>query len=191
MFRIATLAGRQMPLRVSHNLIKRSYATYYDLFPKTFPNGPPPNGQFIIDKGPLKKEYIELQNQSHPDKGSSDVEEGKSSEISVAYKALLNPLQRAENILLSRGIDALAEKDSLTDEELLMDVLMARETIADASSQEDLNQIKQENDKRIEESEKVLADAFSNDDLQLAKNETIKLSYWQSIRRQINEKENS
>ncbi|KAA8915235.1 hypothetical protein TRICI_002592 [Trichomonascus ciferrii] len=171
----------------------RSYSTYYDLFPKTFPNGPPPKGQFMVDKGSLKREYIQLQSESHPDKAvNQDIEDdGKSSQISVAYKALLNPLHRAENILLSRGVDALAEKDSLTDEELLMDVLMARESIADAETREDLEQIRKENDSRIAESEKILDQAFQKDDLEAARAETVKLSYWQSIRHQINEKENS
>lgn len=147
----------------------------------------------MVDKGSLKREYIQLQSESHPDKAvNQDIEDdGKSSQISVAYKALLNPLHRAENILLSRGVDALAEKDSLTDEELLMDVLMARESIADAETREDLEQIRKENDSRIAESEKILDQAFQKDDLEAARAETVKLSYWQSIRHQINEKENS
>ncbi|ANB14582.1 Jac1p [Sugiyamaella lignohabitans] len=168
---------------------------YYSFFPQSFPNGPPPKGPFEINAKQLKQEFLKLQAQTHPDKaGSVDPNnelrkkfELRSSQLNIAYKSLLNPLDRAQHLLLLRGIDALSERDSLQDEDLLMDVLMAREAIADSNSREDLLSLQQENDKRLSESETALISAFSEDDLESAKNETIRLSYWQNIKNQISD----
>lgn len=166
--------------------------TFYALFPKSLPSGPPPGGAFKINKSELRREFLQLQAQQHPDKAKnneeSEVFAAKSAQLNTAYKTLLDPLRRAEHILLSRGIDALAEKDTLTEEDLLMEVLMAREAISEAQqSPEDLEQLKQENDERVAQSEQVLEEAFKNDDLETARVETVKLSYWQSIAQRIHE----
>uniref|UniRef100_A0A060TDI0 ARAD1D44044p n=1 Tax=Blastobotrys adeninivorans TaxID=409370 RepID=A0A060TDI0_BLAAD len=191
--RIGAGAAHRASLRPMAKFL-RHYSTtnsYFSLFPKSFPQGGPPKDPFKVDKSTLKREYLELQNKAHPDRGSTAEESEKlsnlSSQLSVAYKALLDPLRRAENILLSRGIDALAEKDSLTEEDLLMDVLMAREAIAEAESEEELSSIKQENNIRILESENILEEAFNKDDLETARSEVVKLSYWMSIKKQLDE----
>ncbi|CAN6672911.1 J-type co-chaperone Jac1p, mitochondrial [Trichomonascus vanleenenianus] len=164
---------------------------YYAYFPKSLKAGPPPIGPFHIDKNQLRREFLQLQNATHPDRAQTDEENEtfaqKSAQLNVAYKILLDPLRRAEHLLLRRGIDALAEKESLVDEDLLMDVLMAREAIADADSVEDVAQLKQENDEKLAESEKALEEAFKTNDMEAARKETVKLSYWQSIQHKLHE----
>ena len=169
--------------------------SFYDLFPRSFPEGPPPKGPFKIDAQKLKAEFIGLQSANHPDKvGSIDPTnqirkqyETKSSDLNIAYKSLLNPLLRAHNLLIVRGIDALSEKDSFHDEDLLMDVLIAREAMAEAASKEELDSLKKDNDQRINDAENKLEIAFKEDDLETAKAETIKLSYWQNLQTQLKE----
>lgn len=176
---------------------KRTTSNFYSFFPHLFPNGGPPIDPFAIDQRALKMEFLKLQNETHPDKVQSSHDEElkknyelRSSHLNIAYKSLKDPLLRAEHILLLNGIDALAEKDTLTDDDLLMDVLIARENISEASREEELKELEKENNERLMKSEAILERAFENSDFTLARLETIKLSYWQNIKRQIDEMKN-
>jgi molecular chaperone HscB len=73
------------------------------------------------------------------------------------------------------------ETAKVEDPELLMEVLDARERIEEAQSEDDLVDMKTENDARIEESVKVLEDAFANDNMEAAKAEAVRLRYWINI----------
>lgn len=169
---------------------------FYQFFPTLFPHGGPPEDPFAIDARALKSEFLRLQNETHPDRVQGANEElrkkyeTRSSHLNIAYKALLDPLQRAQHVLLLHGIDALAEKDTLTDEDLLIEVLIAREAISEVSSEEELRDLERENNEKLKQSERVLEEAFKNSDFERAKLETIKLSYWQNIKRQIDETTN-
>lgn len=162
------------------------------MFPKTLGEGAPPKGTFAIDLRQLRKEFLQLQAATHPDKAHHNESlrkqyETNSAHLNTAYTTLVSPLLRSQHLLLAKGIDALSEKDSLDDEELLMQVLSAREALAEASGPQDLEPLKQENDALIKQSEERLAQAFEQEDYELAKAETIKLSYWMTIRNQIKE----
>lgn len=73
------------------------------------------------------------------------------------------------------------ETAKVEDPELLMEVLDARERIEEAQSEEDLVDMKKENDARIEDSVKTLEDAFANDNMDAAKAEAVRLRYWINI----------
>lgn len=107
---------------------------YYDLFPETLPQGPPPQGPFDIDLRALRREFLRLQAASHPDyfhsasassnpsNSPSDPEndlaarrrrqaEAASSHINAAYKTLSHPLLRAQYILAERyGVDLAGDE---------------------------------------------------------------------------------
>ncbi|KKY32170.1 hypothetical protein UCDDA912_g07875 [Diaporthe ampelina] len=112
---------------------------YYDLFPETLPQGPPPQGPFDIDVRALRREFLRLQAASHPDyfhsasatasstssspsSSPSDPAntaaakrrrqaEAMSSHINAAYKTLSHPLLRAQYILAERyGIDLAGDE---------------------------------------------------------------------------------
>src|SRR6266516_6320322 len=54
----------------SQNSRKESFKpqTHYDLFPQSISQGPPPTGAFQIDIRALRKEFLQLQAQAHPDR---------------------------------------------------------------------------------------------------------------------------
>jgi molecular chaperone HscB len=112
--------------------------------------------------------------------------EALSSRINEAYKTLQNPLLRAQYLLSLRGIE-LAEDETakVEDPELLMEVLDAREAIEEAEKEEDLVEMKEVNEARIRDSEKVLEKAFAEDDVEGAKSEAVRLRYWVNIRESI------
>lgn len=112
---------------------------YYDLFPESLPQGPPPQGPFDIDVRALRREFLRLQAASHPDyfhsastsssnssnsssSSPSDPDnmaaakrrrqaEATSSHINAAYKTLSHPLLRAQYILAERyGVDLAGDE---------------------------------------------------------------------------------
>jgi molecular chaperone HscB len=112
--------------------------------------------------------------------------EALSARINEAYKTLQNPLLRAQYLLSLRGIEVAEDETAKVDDpELLMEVLEAREMIEEAESEEDLVGLKSENDERIRRSEEVLERAFKEDDIDMAKEESVKLRYWINIKESI------
>lgn len=69
----------------------------------------------------------------------------QSSILNSAYKTLSSPVLRAQYILAQEGYPPL-ETDKLTDQELIMDVMEAREDLEDASSLEVIENIRERND---------------------------------------------
>ncbi|KAI1480171.1 Co-chaperone Hsc20 [Daldinia eschscholtzii] len=163
--------------------------SHYDLFPQTLPQGPPPSGPFAIDVRALRREFLTLQASAHPDlapSGSTSKRraEAASARINEAYRTLADPLSRAQYLLrLKWDIDAAGEETArVEDPELLMLVLETREAIEEASSEGDLEPLREENEGRIRESEGRLARAFEEDDREGARREVTRLRYWVNIR---------
>lgn len=163
--------------------------THYDFFPETLPSGPPPAGPFDIDIRALRREFLQKQATAHPDRHPGDLKrraEALSARINEAYKTLQDPLSRAQYILSLHGIDVAEDETAKVDDaELLMQVLETREVIEDATTEADLQNVKDENDVRLEESVAVLDRAFKEDDMQTAKIEAVKLRYWVNIRESV------
>lgn len=71
------------------------------------------------------------------------------------------------------------------DPELLMEVLEVREAIEAAQKEEELEDMKSNNNTNIVRSERILDEAFRNDDVQRAMDEAVKLRYWINIRESL------
>ena len=160
--------------------------THYEFFPESLPAGPPPAGPFSIDTTRLRREFLQKQASSHPDKFPQDMKrraEATSARINEAYKTLSDPLTRTQYILSLRGIDVADDETAkVEDPELLMQVLETREVIEEAEEEADLEPLKEKNNANLEKSLKILDTAFTKDDMALAKDEAIKLRYWVNIR---------
>lgn len=86
------------------------------------------------------------------------------------------------------GVDVTAEdgaaKHSL-DPELLMEVMSVRETIEeianDPKAEEIVEQMKRDNQSRVQESVKALAGAFDGGDIEQARKECVRLRFWYSV----------
>ncbi|QSZ33801.1 hypothetical protein DSL72_005373 [Monilinia vaccinii-corymbosi] len=163
--------------------------THYDLFPLTFPLGPPPSGPFHIDVRALRNEFLRLQASAHPDLHSSSNKshaEATSAMINEAYKTLQSPLLRAQYLLGLQGVDIHDETGKTGgdegDNELLMEVLETREEIEEAEEEGDLDGLKIRNEERISKCEGVVGKALETGDMETARRETIRLRYWVNVR---------
>jgi molecular chaperone HscB len=165
---------------------------FYALFPKTLPRGPPPAGPFDIDARALRREFLRLQAAAHPDfhhaaGGGQQARAGAASAlINEAYRTLRDPLLRAEYLLrVSFGVDLAGDEAgrlTTADPDVLAAVLDAREAIEDAADEEALQPLRAENEARIRDAERALAEAFAADDCEAAKGEAVKLRYWVNVR---------
>ena len=66
-----------------------------------------------------------------------------------------------------------------------MEVLDAREEIEAAEREEDLVEMRRVNENRIGHSEEIIEKAFSEDDLEKARVEVIRLRYWVNIQESL------
>ena len=176
---------------------------FYALFPETLPAGPPPSGPFHIDVRALRREFLRLQATVHPDfhhhaaSGPSQTQAASlaragatSALINDAYKTLSSPLMRAQYLLREvHGADLAGDEAGSVaeaDPDLLMLVMDAREAIEEAETDEDIVQLRNFNDNRIEASVEGLERAFREDDIAAAKTEAIRLRYWENIKESLN-----
>ncbi|MCJ1485803.1 hypothetical protein MMC06_005978 [Schaereria dolodes] len=163
--------------------------THYELFSKTIPSGPPPQGPFTVDVRQLRKEFLQLQAQAHPDRhqGVNKAKaEGASSRINEAYKTLQSPLLRAQYLLSLRGVDVAEDETAkVEDPELLMEVLEMRENIEATEDESEVELMKEANDAKIAESVRILDVAFKANDIDGAKEEVVRLRYWMNIKESL------
>ncbi|KAL8866627.1 MAG: hypothetical protein Q9174_006186 [Haloplaca sp. 1 TL-2023] len=139
-----------------------------------------------------------MQAQAHPDRhqGADKAKaEAASSRINDAYKTLLSPLARARYLLSLQGVE-MAEGESIVgapseigsmggggamDADLLMEVMEVRESVEAAGSQEEIGELKVENDARRKACEARLDELFRAGDIDGARRETIRLGYWVNV----------
>jgi len=99
---------------------------------------------FRFDGAVLDRAYRQLQTEVHPDRfaGGSDAEKRlalqSSARVNEAYRALKDPVRRAQYLLLLNGIDAVAETDTALPLEFLERQLERREQAADAQAAGDV-----------------------------------------------------
>ena len=109
---------------------------HFDLF------GLPP--AFRCDVAVLDRAYRQLQSDVHPDRfaGGSDAQKRvalqASARVNEAYRALKNPVQRAQYLLRLHGVDAISETDTALPLAFLERQLERREQAADAQAAGDV-----------------------------------------------------
>jgi molecular chaperone HscB len=94
--------------------------------------------RFGCDPALLEEAYRRLQTEVHPDRYASASEQQKrlalqsSARVNEAYRALKDPVARAQYLLSLNGVDALTETDTKLPPEFLERQLERREAAAEA-----------------------------------------------------------
>ncbi|CAO0797359.1 unnamed protein product [Mucor circinelloides] len=145
---------------------------------------------FDIDLKAMRRQFLMLQQKAHPDSYSQapkrelDYAQLQSSVINKAYHTLKDPLSRAQYLLKEQGIQ-VNESDSLSDPELLMEVMEFREELEEAQSEADIKPLKARNDEKYAETVHKLQLAFEKNDYESAKDLAVELQYLNSIKTAI------
>ncbi|ORY47488.1 Co-chaperone Hsc20 [Rhizoclosmatium globosum] len=151
---------------------------------------------FAIDQKDLKLRFHNLQKQVHPDKQAHLDEKERiysdkqSTFLNKAYQTLRSPLSRAKYLLHLNGIH-IDEGDSKTGMSPtdLMRIMDIWEAIEEVSSKSDLDVLVRENEERIAKEIEILAKVFPEGDLVKAKEATVRLQYWNSLKQRLNDVE--
>ena len=99
--------------------------------------------RYRIDTALLDAAYRKLQTEVHPDRFAAAGDADKrgalqaSARVNEAYRALRDPVQRAQYLLSLHGVDAVAETDTQLPLEFLERQLERREQASDALANED------------------------------------------------------
>lgn len=168
---------------------------HYTIFRQTLPAGPPPASPFNIPLPALRREFLTLQSQAHPDKyppgPAKQRAEALSARLNEAHRTLVDPLQRAQYLLREmHGIDVTAEDGAAKhalDPETLMEVMGVQEAIEEvagepaAKAEEVVERMKGENEARVENCVGELAAAFDAGEIEKARKECVRLRFWYSV----------
>jgi len=125
--------------------------------------------RFAIDMAALDRAFRALQTEVHPDRHASAGDADRrmalqaSARVNEAYRALRDPVTRAEYLLSLHGIDAADERDTSLSLEFLEEALARREAVADAAAAGDeealermLGEVRTESRERARELERML-----------------------------------
>jgi molecular chaperone HscB len=99
--------------------------------------------RYRVDAAALDGAYRALQTSVHPDRHATGSDADRrialqaSARVNEAYRALRDPVERAEYLLRLRGIDVSAETDNQLPVDFLTRQLMRRETAEEAEAEHD------------------------------------------------------
>jgi molecular chaperone HscB len=99
--------------------------------------------RYRFDPDQLDRAYRALQRDIHPDRHAAGNDAQRrlalqsSAHVNEAYRALKDPVERAQYLLSLRGVDAQAETDTALPGEFLERELERREAVADAHKARD------------------------------------------------------
>ncbi|KAL3161841.1 hypothetical protein ABBQ38_008931 [Trebouxia sp. C0009 RCD-2024] len=142
-----------------------------------------PEPTYKINLRQLEAAYKRLQKELHPDKFGSrgaqhqEYSAEQSSLVNRAYAVLRNPLQRALYLLETKGVPVPEDGGTISDPELLMEVMEQRECIEETEDLAILQAMLQENKLLQQATTEKLSAAFENNDLEEAQRVITDLRY--------------
>ncbi|KAH9954424.1 hypothetical protein BC827DRAFT_1096818, partial [Russula dissimulans] len=154
---------------------------YYELLET--PKRPNP---FVINESQLKNNFRRLQRYVHPDLWTSQGEDKTraardlSGLVNIAYNTLLRPLSRIHYIL-SQHDHTVSETDQLNDPHLITEVIEIREALEDASSESEVEEIKNNVTGKISATLKKIENAVRLENWDEAHQEAVRLKYLRGI----------
>jgi len=154
---------------------------YYELLET--PKHPNP---FIINETQLKNNFRHVQRHVHPDLWASQgqdktqVARDLSGLVNIAYNTLLRPLSRIHYIL-SQHNRSVSETDQLNDPHLITEIIEIREALDDASSESEVEEIKNDVTGKILATLKKIENAVLLESWDEAHQEAVRLKYLRGI----------
>lgn len=140
----------------------------------------------MVDLGKLRTQYRNLQWCVHPDiwtaRGEDKVHVARSLSglANKAYKTLKDPLSRVEYILRLEDTELL-ETDQTDDQQLIMEIMEAREALEEAASPEDVESIRAENHVKIMQTIEKLEHLVGSKEWKRTRTAAVRLKYLSGI----------
>ncbi|XP_028784882.1 iron-sulfur cluster co-chaperone protein HscB homolog [Neltuma alba] len=148
---------------------------------------------YDIEVKNLEGEYKNWQKKIHPDLVHSKSEKERdfaaeqSAKVIDAYRTLTRPLSRAIYLLKLEGIE-VDDEQTVSDPELLAEILEIREAVEDAADSEALNHIRSEMQEKLKHWSNVFADAFQSRNFEEAKSSIQRMTYYERVTDEVAKK---
>lgn len=145
---------------------------------------------FDVDAKDLERKYKDWQKKLHPDLFQRKSEQEReysaqqSAQVINAYNTLLRPLSRAVYLLQLKGIHVDEEK-TVSDPELLMEIMEVRESVEAADNVNALKSIQNKMQSKLEECHMSFATAYKKHDFTSAVSVVQKMSYYERVNAEI------
>ncbi|MFQ6623138.1 hypothetical protein Gotur_002012 [Gossypium turneri] len=146
--------------------------------------------KYEIEVDGLEGKYKDWQKKLHPDlvHSKSEKERGYAAEQSArvidAYRTLSKPLSRAIYILRLEGVD-VDEEQTVSDPELLTEIMEIREAVEEAPDSQALNQIQSKMEEKLEESSNSFVNAYQSRNFDEAVACIQRMTYYQRASEEI------
>jgi len=148
---------------------------------------------YLIDNEDLELKYYHLQNIFHPDKFINSAEKEKeisayeSSNINNAYNLLLNNVERIKILLKLKGYNTNSNSEkSFTDKNLLEEIMELQNRCMSIENENEKVKIKTEIIEKIRIIELEINSNFEKKKIPEIKNLSVKLSYLEKIKKNLN-----
>ena len=148
---------------------------------------------YLIDNEDLELKYYHLQNIFHPDKFINSAEKEKeisayeSSNINNAYNLLLNNVERIKILLKLKGYNTNSNSEkSFTDKNLLEEIMELQNKCMSIENENEKVKIKTEIVEKIRIIESEINQNFEKKEFFEIKNLSVKLSYLEKIKKNLN-----
>ncbi|CAL5207495.1 unnamed protein product [Lathyrus oleraceus] len=134
----------------------------------------------------LERKYKEWQKKLHPDlvhsksQKEKDFAAAQSARVIDAYRTLSKPLSRGIYMLKLKGVE-IDEEQTISDPELLAEIMEIREEVEEATNSEALNHIRSQMQEKLQNWSNAFADAFKRRDFEEAKNVIRRMTYYSRV----------
>ncbi|XP_031396157.1 iron-sulfur cluster co-chaperone protein HscB homolog isoform X1 [Punica granatum] len=149
--------------------------------------------KYEIDGINLEGKYKDWQKKLHPDLVHTKSEREKeyaaeqSARVIDAYRTLSNPLPRAIYVLKLEGVN-VDEEETVSEPELLTEILEIREAVEEAADSQALNQIRSQMEEKLKHWSKSFANAIHCGKLEDALVCVRRMKYYTRVNEQITKK---
>lgn len=146
--------------------------------------------QYVIEEDNLERTYKNWQKKLHPDLVHSKSEKEKefaaeqSARVIDAYRTLGDPLSRAIYILKLEGVD-VDEEETISEPELLAEILEIREAVEEASDSQALSQIQTQIQEKLQHWSESFATAFRSRKYEEARASIRRMTYYKRVNEEI------
>lgn len=131
----------------------------------------------------MEGKYKEWQKKLHPDLVHSKSQKERefaaeqSARVIDAYRTLSNPLSRAIYMLKINGVE-IDEEQTISDPELLAEIMEIREEVEEATNSEALNDIRSQMQEKLQNWSNSFAHAFQRRNFEEAKKAIRRMTYY-------------
>ncbi|KAH9613001.1 hypothetical protein KSS87_022039 [Heliosperma pusillum] len=146
--------------------------------------------KFDIEEGSLEGKYKDWQKKLHPDLVHSKSEREKeyaadqSSRVIDAYRTLNDSLSRAIYLMKLHGVH-VDEEQTVSDPDLLAEIMELRESVEDATSSQALKEIQNQVDVKLKEWTELFGRAYNRQDTEEALNAIRRITYYKRASEEI------